>query len=153
MVRRRKVSPAARIFIRKNRAVIFGQPYFFVMGMGYLKNRGTQFLTFHFVYVILSSNCAFGLGLCAQRQELRNKDWRDCDEKNSDLRNKKSVRDGKEGWMRRVSDFLPVRMQDKLRYRKPEVRKEERAVKYCKKGCHIYLRQLFFCVRGKMGCA
>ena len=74
----RKVSPAARIFIRKNRAVIFGQPYFFVMGMGYLKNRGTQFLTFHFVYVILSSNCAFGLGLCAQRQELRNKDWRDC---------------------------------------------------------------------------
>ena len=81
MVRRRKVSPAARIFIRKNRAVIFGQPYFFVMGMGYLKNRGTQFLTFHFVYVILSSNCAFGLGLCAQRQELRNKDWRDCDEK------------------------------------------------------------------------
>jgi hypothetical protein len=37
-------------------------------------------------------------------------------------RNSQPLRKRKEGRMRRMPDFLPVRLQDQLRYRKPEMR-------------------------------
>ena len=44
----------------------------------------------------------------------------------SDHRDPQSVWEREEWRLRRMPDFLPVRMQDQLRYRQPEVRKQDR---------------------------
>ena len=46
-----------------------------------------------------------------------------------DTWNKESLQERKERWLRRMPDILPVRLQDKLRYRKSAVRKQE-VIKY-----------------------
>ena len=56
------------------------------------------------------------------------KNWSEYDEENSDFRDKESLRNRKEGRLRRVSDFLPVRMQDQLWYCKSEVREQQKVI-------------------------
>jgi hypothetical protein len=49
-------------------------------------------------------------------------------EAHQDSRYQESLQVRKERRLRRMPDFLPVRMQDQLRYRKPEVRKQGKVI-------------------------